>query len=331
MGPWKKGRTAKDRIALVTATAVAGVLLLAVVPFAASLSVGPSVTLTSCPTGKDPYAAGYDPVNHFVYVPNFGSGNVTVLQGMCTQVATITLPSGAEPAAAAFDPTNDHVYVTDYALDQVYEILTTTVTATLTSSQLNGPVGITYDPGTGFMAVANNLGNTMSIITPSGVFAASAPVGTSPLFIGFDPYYDTLLVTNEGSANVSVFNASNLFHVRDVPVGLSPEGIAYDPADVTDYIACYGSNNVSLLYGDGSTVSSIAGLSSPEGVVFDQATLHIYVTNSGNGKVTIISGQTVVGTKATTPGSGVISAAYDDTNDKVYVSGDYTSTVYVLS
>jgi DNA-binding beta-propeller fold protein YncE len=58
--------------------------------------------------------------------------------------------------------------------------------------------------------------------------------------------------------------------------------------------------------------------------------LHLYVTNVGNGKVSVISGLTIVKRVATTSTSYAIGAAYDEANDKVYVTGFSNGEVYVL-
>jgi hypothetical protein len=58
----------------------------------------------SCEVGSSPEYAAFDPVSHDVYVPNRDSGNLSILNGACKVVATVTFPSGAAPFGAGFNP-----------------------------------------------------------------------------------------------------------------------------------------------------------------------------------------------------------------------------------
>lgn len=105
----------------------------------------------TCAVGNGPHFDAYDPVNHYIYVPNSGSSDLSIVSGGCTLVDTITFPTGAVTYAAEFDPTNNWVYVTDYALNQVYVLNGTKLLTTITSSAFDSPLGVTYDPGDAVM------------------------------------------------------------------------------------------------------------------------------------------------------------------------------------
>ena len=60
------------------------------------------------PVGARPQFAEYDPVSGYVFIANYGSANVTVINGT-TVLGSI--PVGIGPYALTFDPANDYVYV----------------------------------------------------------------------------------------------------------------------------------------------------------------------------------------------------------------------------
>jgi DNA-binding beta-propeller fold protein YncE len=286
---------------------------------------------TSCAVGSGPHFDAYDPVNHYVYVPNSGSSNLSILGALCHVVATVAFPSGAAPYTAAFNPTNDLVYVTDNALDQVYVISGTKLLQTLTSAKFLGPNGIAFDPGDALMAVANRASDTVTFISGTTV-EGTRTVGVAPTQFAYDPVFDRFLVTNYDSDNVTSMNALDPLISADnvnIPVGTEPFGIAFDPANNFDFVANYGSNNVSAIE-DNLVDFSLPVGSGPKEAVFDLATESVYVTNFGSDNISKIPSDHLVVNGFTTPaGSDPLGIAYDGATDQVFVTGYGTGTVYV--
>jgi YVTN family beta-propeller protein len=301
---------------------------------------------TSCGVGAYPGFPGYDPVTHYLYVPDLNNGNVTVLNHTCSIVGTVFLPVGAEPVQAAFDPSNNLMYVTDGALNAVYGISGLTLVSTWTAHKyhLNAPWGIVYDPSlytnvlndAGGMVIANSGGNTLTaVLTYENVttYNGLIPVGYSPVMIGYDPGAVELFVTNIDSNNVTIVNAQTQAVVANVVVGTSPYGVAYSSFNEEMYIANSGGTNVTVLYANGDTAGDITGFSSPNAVAFDQATERMYVTNFNSGAVFAIGGKyglTVSERYSTAKGDGAYGAAFDPANNNIYVTGAFSDTIYVL-
>ena len=319
-----------------------GILLVPLVLSTATTATSVVTALASksdpCTVGSFPGQPGYDPVTHEMYIPNVASHSITVLTGTCTVKATITLGSESEPYGAAFYPLNNYMYVTDFALDSVYVISGTSTVTTITDPGiLEGPRGIIYDPSDDVMVVADNAGDNVVSIYNTGVYAVSG-VGVNPNFVGYDPFWNTLLVPNFGSSNVTILSAEYLNTVYNVPLGVQPWGVAYDPADGYDYISNYGSNNVTVLGGAAGANhidGTIKGFDGPAGVAFSQYSLAVYIANYGPGShagyVYEVSGVTVVKKLLTTAGGEAFSPAYDEANDKMYVSVVSTDEVFVLT
>jgi YVTN family beta-propeller protein len=66
------------------------------------------VTVT-IPTGSSPQAVAVNPVINKIYVPNWNSGNVTVIDGATNAATTVT--AGTYPWAVAVNPVTDKIYV----------------------------------------------------------------------------------------------------------------------------------------------------------------------------------------------------------------------------
>lgn len=321
--------------------AVGAVLALSLIPAAAAAGrEGRQSTIVatdaSCVGGDSPVVPGYDPVNHDVYVPNeglAGEPSISVFNGTCNLVKTISLGSGAEPWQAAFDPEDNSVYVTDYGLNEVYVITGTKVVQTITG--IDEPLGITYDPVLLGMDVVS--AGTDRVYDVSGTldlgFGVAFFTGSDPYAIAFDPSCDCDLVTNTGSDNVTLADLSPL-GVFAIHVGVSPEGIAYDAASGVVYVADTGSDSLTAILPGvtgGAVDFTVTGFDQPDAVAWDQAYLHIYVTNVGNGKVYVVDGDSILKKESTASDSGASGLVYDDFIDKMYVTGYDNDEIYVLS
>jgi DNA-binding beta-propeller fold protein YncE len=286
-------------------------------------------TPTSCRVGHDPTIPAYDPVDHEVYVPNEGSGNITVIKGTCTVAATITLPRTSEPFAAAFDPATNCIYVTDVELNQVYVISGTSIRSTITGG-FDEPYGLGYDPAAGSLAVTNFAGNTVSFIDAGDTVSQTVGVGAGPDAVDYDLPYNTLDVANGGSDNVTILNAHFPFDpVGNLAVGSDPQAVSYDPEDQEILVDNTGSNNVSVISGYYLPLT-ISGFNVPLDAAWSQAHLRMYVTNNGaSGKIFEVNGSSIA--KRISDVKGADGVTYDDNNNDIYVTEESQSEVYVTS
>ena len=336
---WRRGRVLRrtGTILLIACGVLMAVPLVGAARLPAASSepgfVVPSLPLasgTSCSVGNGPAFGAYDPVDHYVYVPNAGSASLSILTGSCKVVTTVSFGTGV-PEAAGFNPTNNRVYVTDLGRDQVYVISGTKLVTTITSTTFDEPYGVTFDPGHGWMAIANYGSDKVSFISGNSVVGTTT-VGSAPLLLAYDPFFGRLLVSNAGSNNVTSMNATDPTDGRDninIPVGAVPKGIAFDYADERDYVTNIGSNNVSVFYGDGAEVGSVDVGTEPETAVWDPATLSVDVVNYGSTNVSVIQGLAVIKTIKGVSGSGILGIEYDGATDQLFVTGYGNGKVYV--
>jgi len=81
--------------------------------------------------GMGPWGIAYDPSNGYIYVANFGSDTVSVIDG-ATNTVIATIPVGYGPEGIAYDPSNGYIYVTNYVSGTV-SIISTSVSTNSTS------------------------------------------------------------------------------------------------------------------------------------------------------------------------------------------------------
>ncbi len=155
--------------------------------------------------------------------------------------------------------------------------------------------------------------------------------GLMPLWAAVDRATGHVYVTDSGSGNVAMINATTDQVVDFIPVGSGPDGVAVDKANGYVYVANEASGNVTVI--DGATnraVESITVGGGPAGVAVDDANGYVYVIDLSSANITVINGatDTVVGS---IPVSGELGIAVDDANGYVYVANPGAGTVTVIN
>ena len=181
--------------------------------------------------------------------------------------------------------------------------------------------------------IANNLGNTVSVIdTSNNNVVAIVKVGSGPIGVAVSPDGGRAYVTNGGSNTVSVIDTSTNKVTATVKVGSSPNGITVIPDGEKVYVTNYGGNTVSVI--DTSTYKVTATVNmrkSPFSVAVNPAGTKVYVTNDNNHTVSVIDTATdtitaIVNVGGQSPGG--IAVSPDGT--KAYVTSGSNNTVLVI-
>lgn len=239
-------------------------------------------------TGENPVALAIDSGNHFLFVANQLSNNISVFtigsNASLTEVAGSPFCSGTLPAIppAVCPPST--------------------------------PSSVAVTPSGAFLYVANQGQNTVSAfaISSSGVLgfvggtdnAAAFPVGTAPAGVRVDPSGKYLYVANSGSNNVSAFvicasplpgcpsnfTPGSLVAVPGSPfsAGLGPVSLAVDPSGNFLYVADMNSNQLSGYRINPSTgaltplsPSTVSTGATPVFVAIHPAGNYLYVSDNG--------------------------------------------------
>jgi YVTN family beta-propeller protein len=261
------------------------------ISLAASASTQTNVVVATVPVGSFPIGVAFDSANGYVYVANYNSWTVSVIDGS-TNTVQATVPVGSYPNRVAFDSMNENVYVTNTGSDAVSVINGSTNKVVLNITVGSGPVGVAFDSANGNIYVANTGSNTVSVIDGSAnTVVSTIPVNSGPVGAAFDPANDNIYVASYGSSAISVVNGTTNKVVETIPVSSHSYGLVYDSTNGDIYATNYGSDAVSVI----DVVTQTVGItvpvgSNPLGIAFDPANGNIYVANTGSNTVSVIAG-----------------------------------------
>ncbi len=235
-----------------------------------------------------------------VYVSNWGSGTVSVLDGASGDlVSTIDLGS-ASPAGIAFDAYDDDIYVADANAASpntpgliIIDGTTNTPTSTVHLPGNLAPMWAAYDPSNLQVYTTVSGANEVYAVDNNKMVIGPIPVGQDPAGVAYDGSNGYLYVSNEGSDSVSVIDGATNTVIATVQVGDGPSGLAYDPADGDMYVANSLSSSVSVINSATNTVAATivvggangpsASQTYPDAVAYDLANAEMYVGADNGG------------------------------------------------
>jgi len=317
--------------------------------------LSPSSVASSVPAGSSirvglgPFGIAYNPVNGLLYVTNFGSSNISVVNTTTNRiVAWIPLPFGIETLAV--DTSNGMVYVAE-AVYRVYVINSSTnqVQWTIPLLSYGCPTGCAphvqvFDPANGDIYVTDLTSDNVSVIHGNTVVTV-IPVGAAPNGAAYDSATGEVFVSNEGNTNftnLTVINGTTNRVVGQVyPSGGGP-GVAYASSNGEMYACTNGNepgftNDVSVSNGTSNAVVASIPISAACGsALYDPNNGYVYITDRDHiggqpaSNVTIIDPATnrIVLTQPVQ--LGPIGVAYDSANHNVYVADSDTNNISIL-
>jgi YVTN family beta-propeller protein len=259
-----------------------------------ALTAGPEDVRVAVPVGDLPFFVAVSPDDAFVYVTNYSSQTVSVIDAGTRTVIRNPITFG-RPYAVAVTPDGGHVYVTKTSQDKV-SVIDTTINAVVATIPVgNTPFGVAVNPAAPRAYVTNAGSNTVSVINTAtkSVIAPSLNVGNRPFGVAVNPAGTRVYVTNAeldlqlNDYRVSVIDtATNTVSTIQVgtatpPVGVYPAGVAVAPDGGHVYVTNHGSDDVTVIETATNTViSRIPVGTGPLGVAVAPDGGHVYVTNT---------------------------------------------------
>ena len=275
--------------------------------------------------GTNPRAIAFDSANGYLYVANYGSHNVTVINS--TDSVVNNIPVGINPKAATFDSSNTDIYIANCGSNNLTVINSTNnVTANIRVGL--DPDGIAFDSFNKYVYVANCCSNNTTVINNVNKVVANVSVGSDPCGVAFDPLKECIYVVNENSSNVTLINNTNKV-AGEVTVGAYPEGVAYDPVNGYVYVADSGPDNVAVINPINNVVGYITVGTSPDAIAYDPLNGYMYVANFGSHNVTVINSQDNVVSNIGV-GKYPRAVAFDSLNGNVYVANFGSNNISVI-
>ncbi len=189
------------------------------------------------------------------------------------------------------------------------------------------PVSAAVDPITNKLYVANQLGNSVTVIDGATNNATTVSVGSQPIAVAVNALTDKIYVANYLDGTLSVLDGVTNSSTT-VAVGSQPVSIAINPVTNKIFVANYLSATVTIVDGLTNATQTVAAGIAPVSVAVDPASNKIYVANQLSSTVTVIDGAT--DNEITVAcGSQPVSVAVNVVTGKIFTanSGDNTVTV----
>ena len=286
--------------------------------------------------GTGPTAVAVNPATNKIYVPNSGSGDVTVIDGLNGN-ATTQVSAGQGPFAVAVNTTSNKAYVTNSTANSVTVIDGITDT---TSNVTVGttPEGLAINEVTNTIVVANEGSNNVTVINGiTNAPLATVPVGRSPVAVGVNSTENNFYVINQGDNDVTVIDGDTLqpIDLIRLDVGITwdnPGAVVVNPLTNRIFVANQGGNTVSVIDGaSGNVIDKVPTGRSPNALDLNLLTNKIYVTNQTDGTVTVIDGNGDTVSDTVSTGSTPSGVAVNPVTNQVYVSNSGSNNVTVIT
>ena len=260
------------------------------------------------PDGNNSQGGVYDPYNQELYVTNYCSNNVTVVNSFLNHsVANIAV--GSEPFGITYVPFNHDVYVNNYKSNNI-SVITSVSNTVISSIKLPGsPQFSVYDPlnETLYVSGYNSSVDSGEIwvinVTDNSIISTPPlPFDSEPYGMAFDPYNGYIYVADNSNNAVFALSPSGEI-VAYIHVGQQPYGVAFDPTNRMLYVSdndfnglisgCPQEYNVTIINTVNNTfVKNVVPGTSPEGVMYDPVNGYVYVANYRSGNISIINPST---------------------------------------
>lgn len=292
--------------------------------------------------GDGPTGVAIDSADDTVYVANYLSGNVSVIDGLTGVLTDDTIPVGVgtRPLNLAVNEADDTVYIADDStLDRllIANLRTGVLDDSVAVASGSGSVAVNQVDDTVYAAARqfNGSGNTVAIIDGrTQSLLGPVTVGSAPFGVAVNNADDSVYVANSGATTISVIDGIT-GSVSTINNSVSPTRVAVNQDDDTVYVTNRSSGTISVINGPAaSVVGTIPVGNLPESVAVDQVDDTVFVVNRGSNNVSVINGRTGVRTDDTiTVGSDPYGVAIDGVGANaglIYVSNVAVDNVSVI-
>jgi YVTN family beta-propeller protein len=213
------------------------------------------VPVTVLNLGFGSYGVAYDPSNGYVYVSNYYSGNITVIDGATDTVSkVISVAPFNSLGAEIYDPADSSVFVADYSWHNVTVVSGEATTASIQVG--NDPSSFAYDPANDTIFVADYGSGNISVINASTNQVAGSFSSYAPSYLAYDPGTNSVYVASFENGAVYAYNASTYASLGAPLVMQSSTrsgDIAYGSVSGYIYVSNEYDSSISILSGVNST------------------------------------------------------------------------------
>lgn len=294
--------------------------------------------------GDGPFAVAANPLTHRVYVANYNTNTMSVINSATDSwVTDINISGGSPyppyPVAVAINPNTNKIYVLNFwnGMLVVVNGQTNAVETSISVGASHGSLrALAVNPETNKIYVTNLGSSVYAIDGSTNSVEATITVGEYPRSIAVNSTLKRLYVVNTNSNSVSVIDINPVSPtynsvVATPLVGTEPYAIGLNVSTGKVYVANRASNDVSVINSSNTVDATIPVGLYPYSLAVNTQTNKIYVANRDGGTVSDINGATNSVSNTVTVGSGPVAVAcIDTTGGKVYVANNLGNTVTAI-
>lgn len=255
--------------------------------------------IATIPVGSAPGGIDVNMVTNRIYVGNYFSGTISVIDGDTNSVIS-TIPVNPRPLGVTVNPVTNRIYVTHDA------------------SGLPGQ-------------------NTVSVIDgASNSVVASIPVGRGPQDVAINTTVNRIYVVHDIDSFISVIDGTADTVISTIPGIALSLGVAIDQNTNRIYVGDYVNGELFVIDETTNTVVtaiSLGTLRGPWAVATNPTINRVYVTNDNfavNGTVSVIDSGTNSIVKTITVGKRPLGVAVNTNTNRVYVTHVDSNDIYVI-
>ena len=242
-----------------------------------------------------------------LYVSNFSSDSVSVIDPTINQVVGSPILVGSGPEGLAVSPNGSRVYVVNRAKAGVrgsVSVVNTTTNMVIATIPVDfGPFDAAVTANGATLYVTNTTSGTVSIINTAtnavtgAITVASGPVGIA---VTTTPNGEFAYVAGLTTDSVQIINtATNVLSPTQIAVGFDPFGVEANPSANRIYVTNFSSGSVSVIDTTSNTVIATVPVGgAPEGLALQPGGANVYVANFSNfvpGTFSVIATATNIG------------------------------------
>ena len=195
----------------------------------------------------------------------------------------------------------------------------------------------------GDLYTADTGGGTVSAIDPTADTVTTIPLGppsdwnvTQPSAVTANAGSDLIYVTDGGTDNLSVINATSQTVALTLAVGVDPDAVLVDPSNSRVYVANCGSDNLTVFNSSSRVnVGSVPVGICPDSVAVAPSGQLLFVANyfgpGGTSNLTVVNLTTAIATASISTGGAADGLSVDPANGYVYVANGYANDVVVIN
>lgn len=192
--------------------------------------------------GNEPRGLAVDPLRQRLYVANYSSDTVSVIDSH-TQTVLQTIGGITAANGIGHDPERNVIWVTNHSTDQVTPIQAnaeaTDFTVLPAVAVGDSPWGVTYDPLHDYVYVANSLSDSVTVIDAASRTVVATLTGSfhRPFHLAANPVTGKVYVVNFGGPSVAVLEGTTVSRVVNLYDSKEPYGLAIDETRNLVYVA----------------------------------------------------------------------------------------------